>query len=512
MGLARGFSRYIPVGYDSIRQYNESYRRLVNPLRDELEAHGQGQTIYERLQNYSLGLMNDIDYINSEEAQEIIKSSFELLPDQVTIIEATEEKRESELIKEYGKVPDSARRSSDANAWGDYQSHFDMSLLHEGPGEYVPPVRDIVYDLKTALSWIVSGQNAKQNFSLPLESGLIKPIDRKKHKHIWEVGRAGQTKLSSFEETLRASAYIALMELTVTGGDMKSAYVLAHSLAPLHTRLYKSKFGMTEYSKYKGNEKETCLIAPLSQFLKLFPIENFSGRIAEAKKKNALQQVLKYRQLLNMSLQSENGRVDLRDFSHLAGVIQGSYLEEAPIYRDRDSIGDYAGQNINLQSFPVLGIYENNHMTSSKSGLLRLRPFLERNNAIEVTVSADYNHVPAMAIAEAYLYMKSRVPVEELKKVLFCFTASNGQGEQLRALGPLKHWFIRRNKYISYMNLGGGRRIPQTVAEAIDIQSYCFSAEQIEGWLTSGEGPKKPLELSSDNKHQFLMNPQLFEP
>lgn len=512
MGYAGQFHDYIPVGYESIRQYRESFRRLVNPLRDELSAQGQGNTIYERLQNYSLGLMNDIDYINSAEAQDIIKSSFELHPDQVTIIEATEEKRESELVAQYGKIPESARRSSDANAWADYQDSFDMSLLWEGPGEYVPPKRDPIYEIKTALSWIVAGQNVKQNFALPLESGLVIPIDRKKHKHIWEVGRAGQTKISSFEETLRASAYMALMELTINGGDINSAYVFAHSLSPLHTRLYKSKFGMTEYSKYQNSEKETCLIAPLTQFLKLYPISLFSEAIAQLKRKDSFQRLLKYRQSLNMSLQGEHGGVDIRDFSYLTSSILGYSLAEEPVYSGRDSIGDYAGANHNLQSYPVFGVREDDHMTSSREGFLRLRPFLERNNAVEVTVKDGYSHAPAMAIAEAYLFMKNRAKNTSLENVRFCFTAYNGKGEQLRSLGPLKHWFIRRNRYISYMNLGGGRRIEQTAAEAIDIQSYCFSSEQIEGWLTSGEGPTKPLNISPSNKDQFLTNPQLFEP
>lgn len=563
MGRASSTSRsYNQIGASSISNYAENYRWYINPISAEFASGANGDTIYERLQAYSLELMMNIDYLDSGYQEGVIKQSLALNPNQPTIAEATERMRESEVLARYGKIPKFARRDAEANAFNDYMNLFDNTLTHV-PGldddqdgelheeETARPKEDPWYEVKVGLTWMVAGQDADTLYKLPFESPeLMVPLDRDKYKIVWEVGRAGQTVNGAFDETLRANAYMAYMEVLAMGGNLEDAWVFGHSLDAGHTALYKRRFKMIEYSGYSGNPKEKLLVAPLATILRLFKLETLSSAVTEmmAATKNtftprrAMEWEFKARQWRDMILSSPKtkdeyevrvfgnilypeikGQIDALVMPELErGQLFQNIWERAPIVRDRDSIGDQTGATHNMQRFHVHGIPDNSR-GGDHNGLMRLRTFLHQNNAVEVFTRGESEASGFTTLLETYNHFVQRLrnagiqnPVDWLTraKVNFCLTSRFGYRPSSPEFAADRRWYIHRDEYVSTNNaMGFGfGAFRQVVAPRVHLESNCFGVAKISKWARLGVTARDSFATGVANTREFLINPQLYHP
>jgi len=538
IGLASGRDRYSPLGPASLINFEYKYRWFINPVRAEFSSDAEGDTAYERIQYYSLKLMERIKYLDANGINQQLQTSLQRKTNQVTLFEVTESQRLSEVKKEYGKIPDFARPDSEANAWSDYQNLFDHDLIaDQRPARGRRKAKaDPVYEVKIGVSWLISGQDADGPIVLPLESETLeRPIARDQFAHIWEIGRAAQTKDSGFEETLKAAAHMAYYELLALNGDINKAYVFAHSLAPLHTRLYRSKFGMSDYSSYRGNPTEKCLYAPLAELLRRYPIESFSSTVQDVIRASkgrmdgmqALSWIQRVRSERNTILSGPGGlATETRDFSNITYPWLRAQLKntneevlevlwtQGPAYRSRDSFGEQALAQ-GLYNVPVMGIYQEPQMTGGHY-LQRLREFLSANNAVEVLIR---NNDAERLLVETYRHhfqkLKSSGVAEPLEwmtqnQIHFCATAI-GRSFGNTGVRSGKRWFVRRDEWVhmgSFLSIG----FNQVVVPRMEAESLCFTAEEVAAWAATRPTSDGPFQPGREQTDVLLSDPQLFAP
>lgn len=415
LGLAQN-DHFAPTGSTREQMYDAFYLKLLNPAKTEWLSGSEGDTLLERNQNFPLQVMQDTTYIDpaTRDAQKNIGQS--LTPNQVTFFETTTLKTAGELITKFGQIPSTARKEPYNDAWKQYWNLFEHDIDYSMIDGRKPKKKkkkkenapDELYQLKIGSSWLVSGQNISSSpISLPLEkTPMESSIDRQQFPYIWEVGRAAQTEQGGFTETLSSSCYFILRELLLLGGSIDKAFVFAHSLKPLHTRLYRSTFGMQLFSKYKNENDGVALWAPLQKMVDLFPPTEFLANIREiyeASKDKAGNPKLSHfeafeldfqmRQNRSLFLESKKGSVvTLRDFSPLSLLLmQQSHskifdsltdhthqqtllaLEKITTHRSR---ADTLDKDISKESF------------GSSSQDLSIRQFLYTKKAIELQIEA----------------------------------------------------------------------------------------------------------------------------
>lgn len=513
MGWANENGNYVVAGETARRQFEgESYLKYMNPLRDEKAASGEGDVVFERLQYYSLKLMEKINYLDEGSRRNYVQNSRNLHPNQVTLFEATEVLPESELKIKYGKLPAGARLDTRGNAWSTYQSYFDHSLTWEPFDDdgkenppYEEPKRDPIYEVKVGVSWLISGQDlGGKTYAIPSEDDDLEvKIDRSKYKFIWEVGRAGQAMNGAYEETLRASAYQAYWEVLAMGGKMEDAYVFAHSLDSIHTRLFRSKFGMKDFSKYKGKPIERCLFAPLKEFLRRYPPETYSNEVAEIVRQSegkisgieAMQMIFKARTQADALLKIGDSKIQLRDFN--SGV--------ALPMEDRDLI-THTGQQPDYGNFhahiPLQGTRTN------RGDLLPLRDFLYFHRALEIAPDRKFQGPAKELLASVLAHSRRKGALHPDTRL--CVTSRSGNLiNQLRELGPIDRWYISRGRYVN-MNPGfgiGGIGGMTTIAQPFYIETNCFLVKDLK------DLPAVSLPAAdNDEARRWLGEPEFFAP
>lgn len=296
---------------------------MKNPGRTELESQAPGNNFLDKNQYLSISMQKttSIDEKMIEEQFEISKS---LTPTQVTFFENTAVMRKSDILRKFGKIPETARKDADANSWLDYLSHFDLSLVGK---KNISPNRNIYYEVKEGTSWLISGQDPyNKKLQMPFEKAQMEvAYERDQFPFAWELGRAAATTPEGLGETLKAAAYFAYKELVILGGSLDKAFLFVHSATPLHTRLYKSVYKMQVYSKTNIKD-ETVLIAPLQTLLDISPPTQFARNLQllhEAAPTLKPQDTVWAEQIAtekrNFFLENTNGSVvTVRDFSDLA--------------------------------------------------------------------------------------------------------------------------------------------------------------------------------------------------
>lgn len=566
---------YKLVGRNSVERYDQPQQSYVNPAYAELQNGSFGKTTFERLQRYSLEIMSKRKYLSAEQLDEQIQISLQLKPNQVTIIEASESLPESQLPADYRSRPD-FRLDSEANAVDSYRRRRDGIHPHfyKEP-EYVKKPYEKIYEQKVALSWLIAGQDVAAQYKLPLQNEqLINKIDRNKYRHIWEIGRAGQTKLGAFEETLRAAAYTAYTQLIINGGMLEDAYIFTHALDPVRARAFKSAFGMTEFSGYTNDKDEKCLVAPLSKLLELFPLDTFSPIVAQVRAasknklsdRDALKLIVRMRSLRHFNIDTRGYHTyPIRDFSNLAlSIIELEYIANAypvevmkdvlkvlariePIVAESDSIEQFAVKRqgdlgrVRVDGTPL----DPSKTDQFQPELMPLRTFLKNNNALEIQAPTIENQYargsiyptdPNEALKELYEVITDRLwflplheePLQFLvkHKIKLCFSDFDNWGRGVssyqmwieRYSKPATEWFVHR-KFWNPLKFGGfsigGLEIREVTAK-----SYCYEPQAVKSWFQNMEHFEKAgiqyrqiRQMKEVEKpEELLKNPQLYEP
>ncbi len=511
IGWAHENGNYVVAGETAERQFTDAYLKYMNPLRDEKASNGEGDVVFERLQYYSLKLMEKINYLDAGSRRNFVQNSHNLHPNQVTLFEANEVLPASELKIKYGKVPEGARLDTRGNAWSTYQSYFDHSLLwspfdkdgKESP-PYVEPKPDPIYEVKVAVSWLISGQDlGRKTYLIPSEDDDLEvKIDRSKYKYIWEVGRAGQAMSGAYEETLRAMAYQAYWEVLALGGKIEDAFVFAHALDAVHARLFRSKFGMKDFSKYKDKPAERCLYGPLSEFLRRYPPETYSGEVAEIVRESegkisgiaAMKMLFAARTQADAKLKIGESKIQLRDFN--SGV-------ELPM-EDRDLI-THTGKHPDTQTFHAEIQIQGTR--SNRGDLIPLRNFLYSHRALEIAPDKKFTGSAKELLASALAYAQRNGPLHPDTRL--CVTAKSGDLiRELREMEPMARWFVSRGRHV-IMNggFGFGGMGMQTVASPFYIETNCFLVKNLKNLPAASV-----TEPANNEAQRWLTEPEFFAP
>lgn len=492
--------QYFPAGSTYKRTADASYLRLSNPLQRELESGSHGESLIEKNQDFSLQAMQDIDYIDQVLRDEQASIPHILVPDQTTVFEYTVEYTESELIELFGKIPFNARLEPDSNAWVDYQNSFANFVEDPETGDYflddTPREVDRIYQLKTGMSWLLAGQVFSEPRKLFLEDGMERPIDRSIMKHIWEVGRAGQTpgeagrsarlETRAFAETLRASCYFILRELMISGGSLDDAYIFGHALKPMHARLYRSLFGMTVYSKYtdENRKEEVVLYTSLRDMIKRFPPDEFINwtpnelfedkEIAPFSPVDSLQLVLNHQQSLMTYLEnSQDAVVTVRNFSTLPFVRAQHFLDDKLLlisentrqrfYWDLNQVlarvsipllpSDYLLRQMNEQS-------RQGKIPSFMPPRQNIRDFLFQNRAIEIQINGNKQVNTSILVAQTLAWILNDLsrnyanPLQFLKELGVTIAVTSYGGNPL-PVEPQTYWYLPTYQLDYTMSFGG---------------------------------------------------------
>ncbi|HUP56442.1 MAG TPA: hypothetical protein VM598_03250 [Bdellovibrionota bacterium] len=397
MGKVALNRRFNPIGHTLAHQISESYRVTPNPIKMEMQSGSRGNSLLDRNQYYALRKMISTGYLDEAEMDAQVELSHTLRPRQVTYFEVTESRKGSELMAEFGKIPDSARRDAHQAA---AEKYFSMYADFTG---YMAAA-DSSYDVKIGNSYLVSGQFGDR---IPLDDSRIEiPIDRERFPYVFEIGRGAQDEPTAFADTLRAGAYFALTEMFLLGARPEQGFVFGHALRSGHTIAYRRVHRMTPYSGYRGSPEEQALVIRLDRLSERLGLKHFSpavrqlhemsdGRIGELQ---ALELELKARQFRTSYLEAKDSQpgsplVQVRDFSSLPERLIEAEIRKSSIPRDlrygtlrslawgspKVERRDYLKELSNIEARP----YSNPPQGKNGYAPEPLTDFLARENALE---------------------------------------------------------------------------------------------------------------------------------
>lgn len=539
---------------------------VTNPVKVEMQSASRGEGIFERNQSFTFEIYSKLGYLNAEEAslQKSIAKKF-LKPEQVTVIEATEQRTTRQLKKEFGKIPPHARLEPESAAWQEYRSHY---------ADYVKP-KNVLYDLKVGFGWLISGQVDNRQYPLALEAEkLVTPIDRSKFKFVFELGRAGQEKNYGFEETLRASLFFALNEVIVAGGRLEDAYIFVHAMDRNRAIVFKRKYRTKEFSRYldPARAEESVLMIPLLQALELYDPAQFSANLtrirqevpsAKAIKSATLQSLiienrLMANQWLNLGLNvglsvaqpdSTELKVQIRDYSPLRYALaerspigsgwtqeERSLLAEIvsqarPPMESRDNIAIALERDRNSEEGRMtrLSGIQRPHPMYQTDGLQRLDEFLIQQRAIEIfagpkpsALTQDSAEALIVGVFDHYLdFLKARGiadPKSFLRQnhVRFALTMNHAGFRQASATVAAKdYWYVHRPS-ITLMyphSLGFGQFTYQRQTKSVLWESWSYDIDQISQMKEARLKNSKPssIPIKADTS-ELLKDPRLLEP
>lgn len=538
--------RYISGVRNGLSQLAMGFSNWIDPVKTELRSGSQGVDLLERNQFFPLKVMKDQGYISEEEhAAQLSISKKKIDARQVTFIEASEEIKQSELMKRFGEIPPTARMTAASQATRQYLSRF---------VEYEDNV-DYTFENKVGSCWLISGQiNGAPAKIAAEDSRLVKPIDRKAHPYIWEIGRAAQTEDHAFEETLRVAVYLALHELIASGGSIDDAYFFGHALNSGRYKVFRRMYGMKSFSNYKGNPEETLLIVPLRDLLVRFGISDLIGgwkarQISEDPTEEVLRMRYELKLWKNQILEAvgeEKHRLSIRDFTDVGlHVVRGSprfknlsaavrprasqALEKiSPLMEWRDRSAHILEETSKKYLSRIFGTRSlrpddaNPGFMKSRFGLMELDEFLTgERRAVEVTVSAKGEAALSLFLSayENYLDQLSKrgfqTPVEFLRQKGVEFAMTTSDSETASLLLREEHsgeWFVHRDRVIQkdatwFMNY------ETEVVSQVSLWSTAFSIDQMER-LRQGRGTMGRLQLprlrqSLEQTDQMLSTPEL---
>ena len=148
--------------------------------------------------------------------------------------------------------------------------------------------RDFQAELHATL-WSISGQNqSKLPWMLePKRRELGDRLDRQKYRFIWELGRWSQD-IPDFSVPAVSAALSTMVQEYIANlgtGNLDDAYVMIHSVTPVHTRYYDGTMGLKQYRLDGETDPGDCLYAvPIQVLLKMFPPSEHSERLGRIKR------------------------------------------------------------------------------------------------------------------------------------------------------------------------------------------------------------------------------------
>ncbi len=512
----------------------------ANPAHTEVGSGSRGRTLLDRNQFFPLQVMEDTNYISARLRQAQALVPRQLNPNQVLFIEATTERTGGELIDQFGRVPDFARREPIAAGVANYFAQFDLG--HERTPE--EEAKAATYQLKEGATWILSGQPGGQRLRLHLESDdLVLPIDRQKYPYVWELGRAAQISSQAFFETLRMGLYFASRELILLGGNLDEAYLFGHSLNERIGNVYRRTYLMHDFSGYQNSPGQLAHVRPLKDALQSIDIKNVNPAVGslvgasgnQLSAFEALQLWLSAQQNRTefLSDADEKNVIELRDFSFLSrhllilaaqkysslqneeGQSALNFLGDGPMAEYRDSLADYAVKDSEQYGFAAQGRVvrkRNIHNRLEYDGLQNLDEFLSEFKAIEVSSDAELTGEELLVVSYRRAIEKLAAqgdpnPKKTLVDLKVNFVLLNQSAMRIPSTGS---WHVYRSAIKTYMGLGLFNFTPQTVSREISLTAAAYSADAV-ATLSEALGPTiAAYNRGQEHLRRYLGNPDLF--
>ncbi|MCC6278342.1 MAG: hypothetical protein IT289_10560 [Oligoflexia bacterium] len=523
----QGFS---PVGWSLLNIYANRIRFVPDPIRSEIESGSRGSNLLERNQHYSLVVMEQKEYINEQLRLSQDGVSLKLHPNQVTFFELSEKRTHESLIKEFGKIPEHAKRDPVEQAVSEYFNMFAWDEEPNAPKTPVDPDAEKVYTLKSGTSWLISGQFFESRFRLPLETAdLAVPLDRAKYPRVWEVGRAAQSHAEGFEETLRGDVYFAFLEMALMGGKLDECYIFGRALEKRRALVFKRIYGMKDYSTYSDHPAHSVTVIPLKELLQRVDLAKFSSGVRQLIRNSsgimnpiaALTFLIRGSEHRNRYLENADEAVFVRDFSTSVfkfdeslrlglGRTLSETLRHKVLYQDFAL--EHAERSVYPYVTPILG---------TKGLATPYGAFQKGRNIIEINiVSAEPKLSSTQYLVAVLRDQRNRLlragiqnPDQWMKDQNLEFhlvgrgqiTANQGKDK------PVDRWVIHRNELISaHQNPFFNFR--EVLRPEIHLEVLAYSAHQIlemERQLATNE-KVKDFKKGRVHAERFLQDPELF--
>lgn len=531
-GVAHGSGKFVASAGSAAHQV-ESPWYAPNPANAEVRSGSTGPTLIDRNQFFSLLVMEQTGYIDEElRAAQAVTVPARLHPNQAIFFEATSEYTGEELIKKFGKIPDTARIEHVHEAVASYLGQFDDGGIKDDAS--------VTYLLKEGTSWLISGQPNHVRGAIYLETPqLTTPISRDKFKFIWETGRAAQVNAQRFLDAGRMGVYFAARELILLDGNLDDAWMFAHALNSRIGRIYKRIYRMHPFSGYKDSPEEEAYVIGLEELMRIVDLRKADSTIAwilEASSNGmtpyeALKLSLFAQQSRTEYLTQGDARaaIQLRDFSRLSDFLVSAEVARHPSLDNERGRGiaatlagrwpvpehrDVAAQFAEKSQYPYRAAIDgvrirrqNPHNQLFFDGLQELHEFLREQNAIEVTSRDDID--PEVMLAGAYWRVVDRLaeqgvsdPQEKMKELGIRFALYRQSSSSLGAQGS---WRLHRPALYTLLPFN----FHQVLRPEISLFAFAYSSEQVRTLARSHGRDPAAWRRGSVHREQYLSEPDL---
>ncbi len=254
-------------------------QQQIGQLSTHADDGSHCRSLLSYSQDFSLSLMQSIDYVSNEQVAFQKNVETEVLPEQVTFVEISSVEKGQKLLgadgvpvpyKQKGEV---LTRVLGANRF-EYRERKKTAMWSVSGQVLIPHLENpnkMDVEIKN-LPW----QN-DPNFMHPENA-----LDRNKYQLVWELGRSGQVqgqRLILYNMTallLAAHKERKYLEQAMGPSD---AYVFAHALDMLHTKLFKRLYGGEIFTTDKNDPGNNILVMSLDKMLQRYPIHKISERV-----------------------------------------------------------------------------------------------------------------------------------------------------------------------------------------------------------------------------------------